>query len=726
MTPRRTSRSPLKLLAIAGTAAILIGMAITEPARAGSYTVTGTCSAWSPWGTTATWVAVYPACPSLYARNVLGNFKTAAGVGGGWRFDAPSGTAISAITLEGTMRGQNGWQSAVFTEGANPHQIQGCPGPTCPGALTTLNSTFDGRGASAVTIRVRCGSTSGCTNSAPSGQVVLFRASVALVDGTAPSVALTGGSVFRGWVNGTRVLVVDASDNTGVREASSFVDGNRIAVAGRPCDYSQRVPCPNGATSFDVPTALLTDGRHVVSGQAIDASGNLAQTAAEAIYVDNTAPTQPLNLKVVAGAGWRGTNSFGLSWQDPPQRFAPIVAAAYRLCPRLRLGGNAEWRQKSCVNGSRAGSDITQITHLQLPRPGLWDIRVWLVDAGGNQQAASAAEADGLGYDDTPPANVAFLPRDPRDPARVHVRADDVTSGLASGVIEIRRDGQDAWKPVPTQLGAGGLSAILDDEILRKGLYFLRARVTNSAGLESSDDRTPTGDPATIRLPVRAASRLLVGRPSRRCHRRGGRRRCAVRLMTHPNASVSRSTTLRGRLTVRGKPMAGVALQVWRRLDLPNARWAHSAAVTTSKAGRFRYRVRRGPARTIRFRYPGTNLIRGHNRDVDLRVHAAPTFRPSRRNAINGEYVTFSGKLKGGWLPRGGVLVELQVRTRGEWRTFAQPRADDRTGRYSYQYRFETVTGTASFKFRARVRRQPGYPFTTGVSRAERVRVRGL
>ena len=37
-----------------------------------------------------------------------------------------------------------------------------------------------------------------------------------------------------------------------------------------------------------------------------------------------------------------------------------------------------------------------------------------------------------------------------------------------------------------------------------------------------------------------------------------------------------------------------------------------------------------------------------------------------------------------------------------------------------------SVTGTASFKFRARVRRQPGYPFTTGSSRAVRVRVRGL
>jgi hypothetical protein len=70
--------------------------------------------------------------------------------------------------------------------------------------------------------------------------------------------------------------------------------------------------------------------------------------------------------------------------------------------------------------------------------------------------------------------------------------------------------------------------------------------------------------------------------------------------------------------------------------------------------------------------------------------------------------------------------VELQVYSRGEWRTFAQPRARADTGRWAYRYRFETVRGRASFRFRARIRRQPGLPFMTGASRAVRVSVRGL
>ena len=131
-------------------------------------------------------------------------------------------------------------------------------------------------------------------------------------------------------------------------------------------------------------------------------------------------------------------------------------------------------------------------------------------------------------------------------------------------------------------------------------------------------------------------------------------------------------------------------------------------------------------ARTIRFRYPGTGQIRGRNGDVTLRVRAASTIRPSRRTVINGEYVTFRGRLTGGWIPATGALVELQVRTRGQWRTFAQPRANARTARWAYRYRFQTVQGGARFKFRARIRRQPGLPFTTGHTRTVQVKVRGL
>ena len=275
-----------------------------------------------------------------------------------------------------------------------------------------------------------------------------------------------------------------------------------------------------------------------------------------------------------------------------------------------------------------------------------------------------------------------------------------------------------AWTP----------GAFIDDETLPRGRYFLRARVADAAGLEQSSDRWEDGNPAALKLPIRVGTRLVAGRPGRRHCRRSGphrRRVCRRLLASRPKLRVGRSARLFGRLTLNRKAMAGVAVEVWRQLEGAGD-WKRIGTATTSRTGRFSYKARRGPARTIRFRYPGTALIRGRNADVRLRVRASTSLGVNHRSVVTGNYVRFRGHLRGGWLPAGGVLVELQVRTRGKWRTFAQPRASGTNGRWSYQYRFETIRGRASFRFRARIRRQRGYPFTTGHSRYLSVRVRGL
>jgi hypothetical protein len=195
--------------------------------------------------------------------------------------------------------------------------------------------------------------------------------------------------------------------------------------------------------------------------------------------------------------------------------------------------------------------------------------------------------------------------------------------------------------------------------------------------------------------------------------------------VTRPKLRIGRATRLFGRLTVNHQPMQSTQVEVWRQLD-GGVAWKRIGTATTSKTGRFSYKARRGPARTIRFRYPGTPQIRGRNSDVRLRVKASTSIAVNHRSVVTGEYVTFHGRLRGGWLPAGGVLVELQVRTRGQWRTFAQPRASGTTGRWAYRYRFETIRGRARFRFRARIRHQRGFPFTTGHSRQIHLRVHGL
>jgi hypothetical protein len=187
------------------------------------------------------------------------------------------------------------------------------------------------------------------------------------------------------------------------------------------------------------------------------------------------------------------------------------------------------------------------------------------------------------------------------------------------------------------------------------------------------------------------------------------------------------ATVLHGRLTgPGGNPVQNAGVEVWQRPAVEGSAFIRFGTVLTGRRGGFTFRVPKGANRLFRFRYAGVALQRGSTSEVRVGVHAATSVRVRPRSAVNGDYVTFRGRLRGRPLPPGGKLVELQVYTRRRWRTFAQPRADARTGKWRYDYRFEAVRGRVTFRFRARIRREAAYPFELGTSRQVRVHVRGL
>ena len=110
--------------------------------------------------------------------------------------------------------------------------------------------------------------------------------------------------------------------------------------------------------------------------------------------------------------------------------------------------------------------------------------------------------------------------------------------------------------------------------------------------------------------------------------------------------------------------------------------------------------------------------------EVSLIVPAATTAHVRPRNLRNGHAVTFSGRLRGLPPPPSGKIVELQVRFPTGWQTFRTIRTDA-DGRWSARYRFSRTRGVVRYRFRARLPREAGYPFDTGVSRSVSVRVRG-
>jgi hypothetical protein len=404
-------------------------------------------------------------------------------------------------------------------------------------------------------------------------------------------------------------------------------------------------------------------------------------------------------LTVDGGEAWRTRNDFRLSWRNPrPDGGAPIAGAAYELCP---ADGAA------CETGRRDGNELTRLDGVTVPRAGEYVARVWLRDEAGNEDRKTAGQPVRLRFDDDAP-ELAFERSDPSDPVRVSVRVSDKTSGVVGGEVELRRRGSQAWRPLPAQLEGGHLVGYLPDETLPDGTYELRARVFDQAGNERSSDRRADGEKMEVTLPARTKTflRALIANRSR--GRFGRRARIVGRLTSAADA-----------------PLAGASVVVLQRPRKDGASFTAVATLTTSLTGRFSYLAPQGTSRTLRFRYAGSPTIRPATHDLALPVAASTTFGVSEHFALNGESVTFSGRLRGGPVPAAGKIVELQVRVRSRWRTFATSRTDGQ-GRWNYRYRFDGTHGRQVYTFRARVPREAEYPYEVGHSRRLRVTVVGL
>lgn len=173
-----------------------------------------------------------------------------------------------------------------------------------------------------------------------------------------------------------------------------------------------------------------------------------------------------------------------------------------------------------------------------------------------------------------------------------------------------------------------------------------------------------------------------------------------------------RRWTIVGRVTdASGAGIAGAQLGAAWKID--GRAWVARPGIRTGADGRFVYVLPPGPSRDVRFTY----FAFSDSRAVELSnvVHAdvlAPLeIRADRRRVTGDRVVRLSGRVGGGSIPRGGVLVTLQGFQAGwGWRTFRTVRTD-RRGRWSTQYRFRLSTGR--FGFRAVVPRQGSFPYAT-------------
>jgi hypothetical protein len=257
--------------------------------------------------------------------------------------------------------------------------------------------------------------------------------------------------------------------------------------------------------------------------------------------------------------------------------------------------------------------------------------------------------------------------------------------------------------------------AYVDDERFRRGAYEFRARAVDQAGNEASTGRRTDGSTASLRLPARIATRLAVGLRQKRSHGR-------ARLASDVVATFGRPLRLSGRLTnADGQPIDGATIEAFEAG--PGGPRAIGLATTGSR-GQFRYIVRTSRNRELVFRYDGSRRIAAATARFRLQVRAASTLRANRTRLWNGEQVVFSGRIRGRPLPPAGKLIEIQAYFRGRWRTISTVRSDG-TGRWRFPYRFGATLGRVTYRFRAQLPVEGGYPFAAGHSRVTEVVVTG-
>jgi hypothetical protein len=251
----------------------------------------------------------------------------------------------------------------------------------------------------------------------------------------------------------------------------------------------------------------------------------------------------------------------------------------------------------------------------------------------------------------------------------------------------------------------------LDTSGIPEGSHLIGVYLEDAAG-----NRTPLGVPAQ-RDVIRRGSVNGANGGDGVVLKRTGRYRVTT-------SFAKRRPLLRGTLTRSGAPVADAVLDVLAQTSVNGAATRKIAEARTDAQGRYRLRAPGGPSRSLRVAYKAYLGDSGYAAQTSVlqRVRASVQLRARTHHVSLRGTARFAGAVRGGYVPRRGKVIELQAFDAGRWRTFETVRTN-RKGRFSARYSFKHIGFPRSYRFRARSRFEPGYPFLLGVSRSVRVGV---
>ncbi|MEO8690196.1 MAG: carboxypeptidase-like regulatory domain-containing protein [Solirubrobacteraceae bacterium] len=381
-------------------------------------------------------------------------------------------------------------------------------------------------------------------------------------------------------------------------------------------------------------------------------------------------------------------------WRRPSDRLTyDATDSAGVRAVRLELAGRA-WRDTaSCDYRVPAPCAARRQGTLSVPSDtpdGELAARIIAEDAAGNPVVLQRT----IKLDGTAPTAVLERARG----RSIVISLTDSASGVAGATLEVRKNSTEPYRTLDAKVANGRLTAKLDRG--RASRIDMRVTVRDAAG------NVTRGNPTRL-----SATSAKVGRRFRKV--RSGR----------VKVPFGRRATLRGRLTLSaGQSFAGQTVVATATVRRHGAHAQPAGSAVTDRRGRFSLPVPPGPSRTYRLVFSGAGGALGAARGVSVRVPASSTIHTSRTRLSGAGRVRFTGRLRsrGQRVPGRGLVLILQGRERGRWRTFADTRTNAKGG-WHVSYSFSGRPGR--YPIRVRIRRQSTYPFELGYSRALSVRV---
>jgi hypothetical protein len=554
-------------------------------------------------------------------------------------------------------------------------------------------------------------------------------------DPTGPGAWMTGGDLIAGgWRRGSQSVAVAGYDaGAGVRLGETRLDGAQIGFTEYPCEKvsvsgewrgTRMQPClTNVSTTHTVATTAFSDGAHTLVHCTADFAANTACAPAQTVMIDNNAPAHPRAVTLAGGDGWRRTNDFDFSWENPDQGpGSPIGGASWRLVGTAGFDTGVRFAP---------GRDRRSLNDVTVPATGSYALQLWLRDEAGNESGASAVTMP-LRLDQLKPA-VGFS----TEASETQVMADvsDDHSGPAPGQLLYRRVDAENWIELPTKLVRGNAAEkahlVAPMPELGIGTFVFRADAFDAAGNTASTTLRSDGTQMAIRRvpPPHVPKPPVAPRPPRAKTRIFARLRGGHGRGDSLTVPFNATAILSGRITrADGAGLGGRELRVVSRPSrgalVPIAR----ATVRSGEQGGFELSLPAGPSRRLAVVFPGDDgLDAAVRRPLELRVRSGISLRAVPQSLRTGQAVRLIGKVKsrGAPIPRRGKLIAIQYleEATGRWRPVLVTRSDH-NGRYRAHYRFRYVTGRAAIRLRATALAEERWPYAPGSSAPVTVRVR--